>query len=251
MRPALWRIHGQQQVFLTSMLTNVLGPGPAAIATALVPDLDHFRGSFGARGVIPLWLDPAGQLANVAGAWLEKLGVSAPELMAYCYALLCAPSYTRRFEDDLRIPGPRLPITRDRAVFRRAVSLGQTLIQVHTFKDVRSRRAQVVRDIGPPFPRSYAYTDGHVDLGEGRIGPVDEEVWSFGVSGYRVLPMWLRRRVHPRVKSPLDAIVPDQWSVELTRELLELVWLLEFTVELGPALDEVLGAAIGYAPPRT
>src|SRR5207248_6678279 len=59
-RPALWRSSSPPQVFLTSMLTNVLGPGPAAIATAYVPDLDHFRGSFGARGVIPLWRDAAG-----------------------------------------------------------------------------------------------------------------------------------------------------------------------------------------------
>jgi hypothetical protein len=51
--------------------------------------------------------------------------------------------------------------------------------------------------------------------------------------------------MQPRVRSPLDAIVPEQWTRQLTRELLELAWLLEFTVELGPALDEVLAAAIG------
>ena len=37
MRPALWRIAGPRQIFLTSLLTNVLGPGPAAVATAWCP----------------------------------------------------------------------------------------------------------------------------------------------------------------------------------------------------------------------
>src|SRR2546430_708902 len=40
MRPGLWRIAGPRQTFLTSLLTNVLGSGPAAVATAYVPDLD-------------------------------------------------------------------------------------------------------------------------------------------------------------------------------------------------------------------
>src|SRR5207253_1045185 len=87
MRPVLWRVTGPRQVFLTSLLTNVIGPGPAAVATALVPDLDHFRGSFGARAVIPLWCDAAATRPNVTPGVLEELGVTPPELLAYCYAL--------------------------------------------------------------------------------------------------------------------------------------------------------------------
>src|SRR6202011_2107898 len=73
MRPALWRIASPHQIFLTSLLTNVLGPGPAAVATALVPDLDHFRGSFGGRAVIPLWRDPGATIPNVADGLLDDL----------------------------------------------------------------------------------------------------------------------------------------------------------------------------------
>ena len=42
MRPDLWRAHGDRQVYITSLLTKVLGPGPAVSATAEIPDLDHF-----------------------------------------------------------------------------------------------------------------------------------------------------------------------------------------------------------------
>jgi hypothetical protein len=247
MRPALWGISGPDQVFLTSMLTNVLGPGPAAVATALVPDLDHFRGSFGARGVIPLWLDRSASVPNVSAAWLEKLGVRAPELMAYCYALLSAPSYTRRFGEELRTPGPHVPIATDADVFGRCVAVGQQLLRVHTYRDITARKARIQREIGLPFPSSYRYTDHHLSVGDGRVGPVDPDVWEYSVSGYRVLPMWLRRRILPRARSPLDAIVPERWTEALSRELLELIWLLEATVALGPALDDLLEAAASPA----
>jgi hypothetical protein len=54
LRPALWAAHGPRQVYLTSLLTEVLGHGPAAMACAHLPDLHHFRGSFGGKHVIPL-----------------------------------------------------------------------------------------------------------------------------------------------------------------------------------------------------
>jgi Type ISP C-terminal specificity domain len=247
MRPALWGVSGPDQVFLTSMLTNVLGPGPAAVATALVPDLDHFRGSFGARGVIPLWLDGAASAPNVSTAWLERLGVRAPELMAYCYALLSAPSYTRRFGEELRTPGPHVPIATDPDVFGRCVAVGQRLLRVHTYRDITARRACIQHEIGLGFPSSYQYTDHHLRVGDGQVGPVDPGVWEYSVSGYRVLPMWLRRRIRPRARSRLDAIVPEQWTEALSRELLELIWLLEATVQLGPELDDLLEAAASPA----
>ena len=56
-RPVLWHAHSDRQVYLTSLLTGVLGLGPAATVSAQIPDLHHFRGSFGGKGVIPLWRD--------------------------------------------------------------------------------------------------------------------------------------------------------------------------------------------------
>ena len=94
MRPALWRVAGPRQIFLTSLLTNVLGPGPAAVATALVPDLDHFRGSFGARAVIPLWCDCGGNAARTSRpACSQRL--SAVHGREAAGVLLRAARYTR------------------------------------------------------------------------------------------------------------------------------------------------------------
>ncbi len=246
LRPALWRAHGPRQVYLTTMLTNVLGPGPAAIATAWVPDLDHFRGSFGARGVIPLWRDAAAASPNVSQEWLRRLGevygweVTAPELMGYCYAVLAGRGYTQVFEDALRTPGPRVPLTRNPALFRQGVALGQRLLAVHTYRHVEVGRCRVISTFGEAYPTAFQYEDEVLTIGEGAVEPVPREVWDYRVSGYRVLPGWIRRRVQPRAGSELDRVQPATWTDVLTRELLELVWLLETTLRMEPDLNALL-----------
>ena len=234
------------------MLSNVLGPGPAATATAAVPDLDQFRGSFGARGVIPLWRDAAAMQPNVSTAWLRRLQevygceITAAELMAYCYALLAGRGYTRRFDEELRTPGPRVPLTRDAALFRRGVSLGQTLLSVHTYRQIAAGRCRVIRAVGQQYPAHFAHANESLMIGDGEIGPVPRQVWDYSVSGYRVLPSWVRRRVQPTVRgrSALDRIGPDRWTGALTRELLELVWLLEKTLAMAPDLQAPSAAVV-------
>jgi hypothetical protein len=252
MRPSLWRSSGPRQMFLTSLLTNVLGHGPAAVATAHVPDLDHFRGSFGARAVIPLWRDAAATRPNVAEAWLATLSarygfqVDAEALFAYCYALLATRGYVQRFAEELRVPGARLPLTLDQRVFRRAVDLGSALLALHTYREVRVGKASLTGSAGNGFPRSYVY-DSTVEMlriGDGRLEPITRDVWEYAVSGYRVIPGWLRQRLAKTGRSPLDAIRPTEWTPTLSRELLELVWLIEATLALEPQLDEVLDQAI-------
>ena len=42
----------------------------------------------------------------------------------------------------------------------------------------------------------------------------------------------------------MDAIRPGTWTAELTSELLELLWLVEATLALEPALDALLDAIV-------
>jgi hypothetical protein len=58
-------------------------------------------------------------------------------------------------------------------------------------------------------------------------------VWEFEVSGLKVVQSWLGYRMRERSgkkSSPLDDIRPRIWTREFTRELLELLWVLEITV---------------------
>ena len=71
------------------------------------------------------------------------------------------------------------------------------------------------------------------------FGPVPPAVWSYSVSGLRVLPAWLGGASDQRaaLASPLNDVRPRTWTPDLTRELLELAWLLEATLDLEPALE--------------
>ena len=258
MRPELWRAHGRNQVYLASLLTKVLGLGPAAIATANVPDMDFFSGR-GAKDVIPLWRDASATQANVTDGLLDTLSqeygetISPEDLFAYAYTVLGSPTYTESFAEELSIPGPRLPITKDPDLFWRGVDLGRWLIGLHTYGERfggsvprgKARIEKAIPDTPQGYPEDYSYdpVEKTLKVGEGEICPVEPEVYNYSVSGLEVVKSWLGyRKKNPtgRKSSPLDEIRPERWTGDMTRELLELLWVLEATVEKEPELAELL-----------
>jgi hypothetical protein len=269
LRPALWRAHSARQLYLTSLFAGLIGDGPAATIAHNLPDLHHFRGSFGGKDVIPLWRDATCSQPNVTRGLLDVLSrtheqpVTAEDLLAYCYALLQAPGYVERFSEELEVPGPRIPLTRDPGLFRRAVALGRELVWLHTFGErfvPQNRRAgelpqglaRAVRPVGATpetYPTSYTYDEEKRELhvGDGVFAPVEPQVWRFSVSGLHVLGSWLDYRMKEgsgRRSSDLDDIRPTVWPAAFTEELLRVLWILERTVELGPELNRTLDAVI-------
>ncbi|WP_448377543.1 type ISP restriction/modification enzyme, partial [Fervidobacterium sp.] len=207
-RPPLWRAWSEKQVYLTSLLTSRLGKGPALVATAYVPDRHHFRGSFGGKDVIPLFRDREARNPNLAEGLLELLEstygygfpVTSEDFAAYVYALLAQPAYTERFAEELRTPGPRVPLTKDPGLFREGVELGSYLLWLHTYGE---RYAQgrswppkgKARWAKPPS----AYPEGHsydpeaktLRVGDGEVKDVTPEVYEFEVSGFFPVKSWL------------------------------------------------------------
>jgi len=265
LRPALWWVAGPRQVYLTSLLTGALGPGPAAMVSAEVPDLHYFCGR-GGKDIIPLWRDPAGRRANVgAGALAALRGwygaeLRAEDVFAYAYALLSAPGYTRRFAAALRGEGPRLPLLRSRARWAEICGLGQRLIALHCFGErwlgegppPAPARGQA-RCLRQPedAPDAARHVDDALQLWRGAtcvgvFAPVSAAAWQHALSGYAPVPAWVAARLRAgtgRRSSPLDAIRPDGWSEATTAELLALLWTVEATLALAPALDAALDAA--------
>lgn len=265
LRPALWSVHGERQVYLTSLLTDVLGSGPAAMVCAEVPDLHHFRGSFGGKDVVPLWRDAAGTSPNVTQGLLSALSrvlgarVAAEDLFAYCYGVLATPRYVERFWDELTLPGPRVPLTRDRRLFRRTERLGRRLVRLHTFGErftdgdaagVPQGLARCTRPIPSrpdAYPVDFEYDRGarRLRVGLGEFSPVSHAVWDYSVSGFSIVQSWLGGRMRERAgraSSILDDIRPERWTAGLTEELLELLWTVEATLALLPELDRTLEA---------
>ena len=251
MRPELWSSYGGDQVYITSLLTDVLGSGPAATASAEIPDLHHFSGR-GAKDVIPLWRDADATDPNVTKGLLDRLGdafgcpVTAERLFAYAFGILAQPAFVDRFWDELELPPPRLPITKNADLFNRVADHGAELLYLHTYG---KRFGSADNDGSVPqggagcdegvsrYPESYEYdrTNDVLRVGDGVFSPVKPEVWDYSVSGMQIVKTWLDRRSlrgSGRKSSPLDNIRPVRW--DFIEELLELLWVLERTIELQP-----------------
>jgi len=136
--PELWEMYSEHQVHLTALTRTSPSAGPAVTFTALIPDLDHYKGSFGGRA-FPLWLDREARVPNIPNELLaylsQKYGypVGAEDLIAYIAAVAAHPAFTERFKSDLVKPGLRIPLTADGDIFTAAKELGRTVIWLHTF----------------------------------------------------------------------------------------------------------------------
>lgn len=253
-RPDLWKGRGDRQVYLTTLTSTKLGKGPVLTITPYVPDLDHFRGSYGAKNVMPLFRDSTRRAPNITTGLLQFLSellareVSAEDVFAYVHALLGTPAFAEMFESELsERAGPvRIPITSDSGLFARALEIGGDLAWWHTWAErFREGRADTLpagsaQELAPVrgYPEKFRYIadESQLEVGTGLFGPVSPEVWAFSVSGLEVIPSWLGYRMAARKgkkSSPLDEIRPPRWT--FSNELLELLAIVEHTVEVTPA----------------
>lgn len=125
--PTLWATHSDHQVYMTALHRSAPSAGPAVTFAAAIPDLDHYKGSFGGR-VFPIWGDREHRTPNFKASLLDEVSevlgfaVAAPELMAYIAAVAAHPAYTARFRPELVQPGLRVPMTAVPELFSEAVA---------------------------------------------------------------------------------------------------------------------------------
>jgi hypothetical protein len=275
--PELWNCRSNNQIYLTAFSEEKPTSGPALTFTGLIPDLHHYKGSFGGRA-FPLWLDDKAQQPNLPPSLLpylsEKYAASknAEDLMAYIAAVAAHPAYTAKFQDDLSTPGLRIPLTADSKLFAEAAEFGRRVLWLHAFGE-RMIDPKHGRPTGPPrlpvasmptipktgaissepdkMPNSINYDAGKQRLlvGHGYIDNVPPAVWQYEVSGKQVLLQWFsyrkKHRERPiigdrRPPSPLGDIQPDHWLPEYTTELLNVLNVLGLLVELEPKQADLL-----------
>jgi hypothetical protein len=258
-REALWQSQSGMQIYFSSLLSSSLGMGPALSVSADVPDLHYFRGSFGAKEILPLYRDAQAQHPNVHPALPAGLTqvfgrvVGAEDIAAYLYAVLAHPGYTTRFHGELENREVRVPITLDKKLFAEAISIGRRLIYLHSYGDRftqgqtwphgRARCTKAIPTESLPEKFSYDEATQTLNVGDGLFKPVALAVWEFEVSGFKVVQSWLGYRMKIRKgkkSSPLDDIVPTSWPPEFTSELLRLLHLLEETLEIYPQQTALL-----------
>lgn len=267
--PTLWSLHSPRQVYLTCLVRHAPTSGPALTFTGLVPDHDHYRGSFAGR-VFPLWSNAAADLPNLQSAVLAKLAetystsVVSEDLLAYIAAIAAHPAYTARFATNLVQPGLRIPISAAPALFAEATTLGREVIWLHTFGErfadpTQGRPAAPPRlpegerptipadgaipssDDGMPEMITYDAPSRRLHVGAGCVNNVPPEVWAYEVSGKQILIQWFSYRGKDRTRpligdrrrpSPLGDIQPSSWPAEYTTELLNVLNVLGRLVRL-------------------
>ncbi len=273
--PELWETHSNRQVYLTALVRVSPSSGAAITVTGLIPDLDHYKGSFGGR-VLPLWHDREASIPNIPPNLLAYLGqryqreVSAEDLFAYIAAISAHPAFTSRFQTNLVQPGLRIPLTADAASFAAAAELGRTVIWLHTFGErfvdpKQGRPANPPRlpvNTNPRIPAAgaipqdtmpdtieYDETNQRLMVGSGYVERVTPEMWSYEVSGKQVLRQWFSYRKANRERpiigdrrppSKLGEIQPDHWLAEYTTELLNVLNVLGRLIELEPGQADLL-----------
>jgi hypothetical protein len=253
--------------------------GPIDYIFSAIPDLDHYKGSFGGR-VFPIWRDSAATTPNLPPTLLEflkskyKRPVTAEDFLAYLAGVAANPAYTARFQTDLAQPGLRIPLTAEPKFFTRAVELGRRVIWLHTFgerfADPKGERPpgppRLPKDRAPRIPKDgaipddadsmpdtieYDETKRRLLVGTGFIDNVPPAVWQYEVSGKRVLTQWFsyrkKNRERPiigdrRPPSKLGDIQPDHWLAEYTTELLNVLNVLALLVEMEPDQAKLLEA---------
>ena len=267
--PTLWGIRSDRQLFLTSLLNHPLGDGPAATVCWHLPDLHHFRGSYGAKEVFPLYRTADVSEPNILPGLLEILStaydrvVTPEDFLAYVYGTLAHPSFAAQFAKALETRQLHVPITKDAALFAQVRDAGARLLHLHTYGQRFVPQGKPPAQIPPGaarctkavpgdddhYPERFTYTDATQTLhvGQGEFAPVTPDVYEFEVSGLKVVQSWLKYRMRQgagRKSSTLDDIRPTRWPSAFTTELLELLWVLEATLAEYPDQAELLEAVL-------
>jgi len=198
--------------------------------------------------------------------------VGAEDVIAYIAGIAAHPAFTARYQEDLSTPGLRIPLTSDPDTFAETSELGRTVIWLHTFGErmadpAKGRSAQPPRLPPARTPRipakgaipqepaampdsiGYDASKKRLLVGQGYVENVEPEVWLYEVSGKQVLLHWFSyrkaNRERPiigdrRTPSPLGDIQPDHWLAEYTTELINLLNVLGWLVDLEPAQAALL-----------
>ncbi|MDL2351870.1 MAG: hypothetical protein QFC78_03390, partial [Pseudomonadota bacterium] len=256
---------GASNICLFSLPSNI-GVGPAAWAHSGYPDRHAFRGSYGGYA-FPLYDRRVGPDAhNLNPILVDALaeaygGAQTPEdIFDAILCLLSAQSYTHKFAEDLEDTFPHIPFPADPAVFARAAEVGREIRGLEAFQRdpaaVFRQKAfckQAADTDDGAVIADVSYRDGELSLwkADGQavaaFTGLPEAVWSFSVSGYRVLPRWIDGRKGLPFTDALKTELRD-----VAARIHELIhWFAKADLVLAATLVEtVTRAALGFPAPE-
>ena len=277
-RPKLWEHRIPEQIFIVEQHAHYPKAGPGLHFSALIPDMDAFKGSEGGRAHPVLNINGTPNLTEPAAQMLrERFGNNAPDdLVYYLAALTGHPGYVRTFDEPLQQAGIRVPLTADPALWERAVQLGKQVVWLHTYGE-RGEPLPGMKylhqipegadyvlptptvDMGKTMPEKKPSFSpdpvdslseeennpvmGTVSFGRARCENVEKRVFDYTVGGNQVLGLWAKYRLKKPVvrrSSSLNDIVQREWPEAWSEEYERLFYTLTHLVHLEPAQEKLL-----------
>lgn len=276
--PQLWEYRVPEQIFIVEQHAHYPKAGPGLYFSALIPDMDAFKGSEGGRAHPAFTIEGTPNLTEPAAQMLrERFGNNAPDdLVYYLAALTGHPGYVRTFDEPLQQAGIRVPLTADPALWERAVQLGKQVVWLHTYGE-RGEPLPGMKylhqipegadyvlptptvDMGKTMPEKKPSFSpdpvdslseeesnpvmGAVSFGRARCENVEKRVFDYTVGGNQVLGLWAKYRLKKPVvrrSSSLNDIVQREWPEAWSEEYERLLYTLTHLVHLEPAQEKLL-----------
>ena len=277
-RSQLWEHRVSEQIFIVEQHAHYPKAGPGLYFSALIPDMDAFKGSEGGRAHPTLTTGGTPNLTKSASQMLrERFGDNAPgDLVYYLAALTGHPGYVRTFDEPLQQAGIRVPLTADPELWERAVQLGKQVVWLHTYGE-RGEPLPGMKylhqlpegadyalptptvDMGRTMPEKKPSFSpdpvnslseeqnspvmGTVSFGQARCENVEKRVFDYTVGGNQVLGLWAKYRLKKPVvrrSSSLNDIVQREWPDAWSEEYERLLYTLTHLVHLEPAQEKLL-----------
>lgn len=276
--PDLWEHRVPGQIFIVEQHAHYPKAGPGLYFSALIPDMDAFKGSEGGRAHPTLTTDSTPNLTESAEQMLrERFGNNAPgDLVYYLAALTGHPGYVRTFDEPLQQAGIRVSLTADPELWERAVQLGKQVVWLHTYGE-RGEPLPGMKylhqlpegadytlptptvDMGKTMPEKKPSFSpdpvdslskeennpvmGTVSFGRARCENVEKRVFDYTIGGNQVLGLWAKYRLKKPVvrrSSSLNDIVQREWPEAWSEEYERLLYTLTHLVHLEPAQEKLL-----------
>jgi predicted helicase len=248
LRPELQSVWGANNVALYAM-PFATGAGPAVWCHGLLPDYHAFSGRGGYAFLLrdnrpgrgPFNISPA-LLAGLAANYGAP--VSAEDAFDAMLALLSATSYTLSFAEGLEDVFPHVPFPSDHALFLAAAELGREIRAVESFgrppgANFLTRAVARVETEATETLHASDWTDGELFLcanQTGRVSGISDAIWSFSVSGYRLLPRWLAAR---------QGLAVDHALISAMRDVVgRIAELIDLFARADRLLDQILPATL-------
>ena len=154
--------------------------------------------------------------------------VSPKDIFSYMYAVFHSPTYRQRYAEFLKIDFPRLPLTSDKALFKKLSQLGAQLVQLHLMEaDIDTISSYPIE--GDNRIEKISYLDEKIYLNQTQyFDNVKKAVWEYQIGGYQVCLKWLKDRKGRCL------------SYDDCNHYLSILAALEQTIELMAKIDETI-----------